>query len=195
MPPVKDVEKRFLSTLSAHLVSLPFDLKVLYEASVDPNLEREALEVATGAILYIISPNDIISDKNEAIGFTDDVIMLRLALKHIGGSESAAGFRERFAEVYEKLDEDLKLYEDFFGDIYTWLASKVPLLPKQIYKSKTVKDYLDDDEASSFLYEVGLSFTTDYRITERSLEGRLKRTDHIVELLKRRRAEEAKRIA
>ena len=47
MPPAKDVEKRFLTQLSANLVSLPFDLKVLYEASVEPNLERAALEVAT----------------------------------------------------------------------------------------------------------------------------------------------------
>ncbi len=196
MPPAKDVEKRFLTQLSANLVSLPFDLKVLYEASVEPNLERAALEVATGAIVYIISPNDIISDKNEAIGYTDDVILLRLALKQIvavGGSEAGA-FRDRFAEIYDNLDAELELYKDFFGDLYTWLEGKIAQLSKQIFKGKTVKDYLDDEEATSFLYEEGLRFTTDYRVTERSLEGRLKRTDHIFELLKRRRAEEAKRI-
>jgi len=197
MPPAKDVEKRFLSMLTANLISLPFDLKVLYEAASDPNLERAAQETATGAIVYIISPNDIISDKNEAIGYTDDVIILRLALKHIlsvGGPDST-GFHDRFAEVYDKLEEELGVYKEFLGELYDWLATKITALPKQIFRSKTVKDYLDDEEAQSFLYEEGLTFSTDYRITERTLEGRLKRTDHIVDLLKRRRSEEAKKIS
>jgi len=36
----KDLERRFLETLSRSLVSLPFDVKVLLEAVSDPELEH-----------------------------------------------------------------------------------------------------------------------------------------------------------
>ena len=53
------VERRFLATVSEYLVSLPFDLKVLFEAKDDPDLDRKARETACGAILYVLTKTDV----------------------------------------------------------------------------------------------------------------------------------------
>src|SRR2546427_10930068 len=91
-------ERRFLSTVSGFLVSLPFDLKVLFEAKDDPDLDRKAREVACGAILYVLTPGDVAGEKN-IIGFLDGVSIGRLALKHIADPRGGGGHavRDRLA--------------------------------------------------------------------------------------------------
>src|SRR5439155_951561 len=54
----KETEARFLSILSEYLVSLPFDLKILQEAVADPDLDRSAREVAAGAIVHTLLPQE-----------------------------------------------------------------------------------------------------------------------------------------
>ena len=76
------VERRFLAAMSEHLVSLPFDLKVLFEAKDDPDLDRKARETACGAILYVLTKIDVAGEKN-IIGYADDVVVVRLALASV----------------------------------------------------------------------------------------------------------------
>ena len=74
-------EARFVELFKTWLVSLPHDLKIAIEAMDDENLPRSAREIAVGAIMYVVSPNDFVSDRNEAVAsFADDAILLRLAL-------------------------------------------------------------------------------------------------------------------
>ena len=67
-----DQERRFVDTMRGWLISLPHDLKILYEASTDENLDRKLRELALGAIFYVISPHDIVSDRKEFSTFADD---------------------------------------------------------------------------------------------------------------------------
>src|SRR5262245_54176271 len=110
------VERRFLALASTGLASLPFDLKVLFEAKDDPDLERRAREIACGAILYVLSGAEVVGEKN-IIGYIDDVILVRMALKAIAdnGGEAAEAFRARFAEQYASLDEQLGCVREFLG--------------------------------------------------------------------------------
>ena len=50
--------ERFLATLGGYLVSLPYDMKVLFEATSEENLDRRAREIATGTIIHILTPKD-----------------------------------------------------------------------------------------------------------------------------------------
>jgi uncharacterized membrane protein YkvA (DUF1232 family) len=191
----QDLGRRFLSTISEWLLALPHDLKVLYEAKDDPNLERESREIAAGAILYILTPDT--SSDEKFVGFADDAIILRVALRSIvaKGGEAAPAFRERFEEYFVNLDADLALCEQAMGDTYTWFAGKVDHLNRQVYKSKKVPTYIDDDEPAELLYEDGLAFATDYPLDENKLQMRLKRPETLLEPLRRKVAEEKKKIA
>lgn len=190
-----DVARRFLTTISGWLLSLPHDLKVLFEAKDEPNLEREAREAAAGAILYVLTPDT--SSDADFVRFADDTIILREALRQIRtkGGEGASDFQSRFEEHFAGLDDSLDLCAQAMGDTYAWLNGKVPSLHKLSYKGKKVPVYIDDDESVESLYEDGLAFATDYPIDEEKLSMRLKKPETLLEPLKRRANEEKKKIA
>jgi hypothetical protein len=188
----KEAERSFLERVSEYLLSLPFDLKVLQEAVTDPDLERGAREIAAGAIIHTIGPQE----GDGPIRFADDVLLVRAALKRIlaDGGEGAKAFQERFdAEVYAKLDEDLRVFETVLGDLWPWLTGRLEGFRKPPYKGKTPSQYVDDDEAASFLYDEGLEFQTNYNVTEDKVRNSVRRVDAIVEQLEKRRAEDAKK--
>ena len=188
-------ESQFVDLMRGWLVALPHDLKVLFEAMDDENLPRPARETAVGAILYVVSPNDSIADRNDAVvSYTDDALLLRLALLEVvkEGGEDGAAFRDRFPEVFDGLDSDLELCDGVLGDLMPWLKSKVRGLRQMAYKGTKVAKYLDDDEAREQLFEDGLVFRTDYPVDERTVGDKLKKATTVTDVMKRRRQEEAR---
>src|SRR5262245_41138839 len=110
---VKEAERPFLEKVTEYLISLPFDLKVLQDAVTDPDLERSAREVAAGTIIHTIAPQE----GDSVLKFCDDVLFVRAALQRIvaDGGEGAQAFKDRFTEIYGKLDEDCAVFEEFMG--------------------------------------------------------------------------------
>jgi hypothetical protein len=191
----QDLSRQFLTTVSSWLVALPHDLRVLREAKDEPNLDRVAREAAAGAIIYTLTPDT--SSDADFVRFADDAILLRIVLQYIAqkGGEGVDDFRARFDEYFSTLDGDLEVCKEVMGDTYEWLASKVATLNKQVYKSKKLSLYLDDDEAMEELYERTLAFATDYPIDETKLAMRLKKPETLLEPLKRKATEDRKKVS
>jgi hypothetical protein len=191
----KDVERRFLETLSRALVSLPFDVKVLLEAVADPDLEHDVRELAAATVVHIISPKD--GNVEPAIRHAEDVILLRLALRKIvaEGGEGAPAFGDRFAENYGRIDDELKTLEQAFGpEIVQWLDGKWGSLRKAVYAKKKIPMFVDDQEVGTFLYDEGLRFGTEYPISEKTLVGRLKQAQPVVDHLHRKWEQDKRKI-
>ena len=191
----KDIERAFLETISKALVSLPFDLKVLLEAVSDLDLEREVREIAAATVVHVITPKD--GNVEAPLRFSEDVVLLRLAMAKIvaGGGEGAPAFRERFAEDYARLDDDLKLLRQALGDeTVDWLDSRWGALLKAVYAKKKIAMFIDDEEVGTFLYDEGLRFGTLYPITEKSLAGRVKQVQPFVDHLARKRDQDKRKI-
>jgi len=176
------------------LVSLPHDLKIAFDAMDDENLPRAVREIATGAAIYVVSPNDAVSDRNNNIvSYADDALLLRLALdKALGKGEDEQAFRDRFPELFDNLEDNLKLCKSVLGDLVTWLESKVGGLKSADYKGKKVPAYLDNDEAREQLFDDGLVFRTDYPVDEKTIGDKLKKAATVIETMKRRKADEAR---
>jgi uncharacterized membrane protein YkvA (DUF1232 family) len=187
-------ESKFVELVRSWLVSLPHDLKIAFDAMDDENLPRSVRELAAGAVIYVVSPNDASSDRNDAVvSFADDAMLLRLALqKGLGTTEDEEAFRGRFPELFDELDDSLSLCRSVMGELMNWLEAKVPGLSTAEYKGKKVQAYLDDDEAREALFDDGLVFRTDYPVDEETIGDKLKRATTIVDVMKRRRAEEAR---
>ncbi|MBA3461366.1 MAG: hypothetical protein H0T46_15495 [Deltaproteobacteria bacterium] len=187
-------ESKFVELVRGWLVSLPHDLKIAFDAMDDENLPRPVREVAAGVVVYVVSPNDFIADRNDAVvSFADDAMLLRLALAQaLGAGEDEQAFRARFPELFENLEENLSLCKSIMGDLMTWLESKVPNLPKLDYKGKKVQKYLDDDESREQLFDDGLVFRTDYPVDEKTIADKLKKASTVTEVMKRRKDEEAR---
>jgi len=191
----KEIERAFLETISKALVSLPFDLKVLLEAVSDLDLEREVREIAAATVVHVITPKD--GNVDAPLRFIEDVVQLRLAMAKIvaGGGEGAPAFRERFAEDYAHLDDDLKLLRQTLGDeTVDWLDSRWGALLKAVYAKKKIAMFIDDEEVGTFLYDEGLRFGTLYPITEKSLAGRVKQGQPFVDHLARKRDQDKRKI-
>jgi uncharacterized membrane protein YkvA (DUF1232 family) len=192
----REAEQQFVDTMSSWLISLPFDLKILYEATDDENLSREAREMAVGGIIYAISPNDAIADRHDSfVSYCDDCIVIRLALQPTLRDQSAEArqFRERFSQFFDTLAADLGVCKHVMGnELFSWIAEKAQALRQLTYKGKTVNMFLDDGDAASLLYEDGLAFTTDYPIEEEALADKFKKASTVTDFMQRRKAEEAR---
>jgi uncharacterized membrane protein YkvA (DUF1232 family) len=193
VPSIAD-ESKFVELVRRWLVSLPHDLKIAFDAMDDENLPRPVREVAAGVIAYVVSPNDFVSDRHDAVvSYADDAVLLRLALqKALGPGEDEQVFRGRFPELFDHLEANLSLCRSIMGDLMTWLEAKVATLPTIEYKSKKITKYLDDDEAREQLFEDGLVFRTDYPVDEKTITDKLKKASTITDVMKRRQTEEAR---
>ena len=185
-------ESKFVELVRDWLVSLPHDLKIAFDAMDDENLPRSVRELATGVAIYIVSPNEFIPDRNDAlVAYTDDAMLLRLALhRALGKGEDEQAIRERFPELFEGLEENLALCNSFMSEVMKWLETKLSALRTRDYKGKKLALYLDNDEAREALFEDGLVFRTDYPVDERTLGDKLKKAATIIDVMKRRKAEE-----
>jgi len=191
----KELERRFLETISRTLVSLPFDLKILLEAVADSDLEHDTRVLAAATVVHVITPKE--GNIDPPVRFAEDVVLLRLALAKIAadGGEGAPAFKERFAEDYGRLDEELDLFRQVFGDdVVAWLDSRWATLAKGVYAKKKIPMFVDDEEVGTFLYDEGLQFGTNYPITEKSLAGRVKQVQPFIDHLARRRDQDKKKI-
>ncbi len=188
----KEVERSFLSTVSEYLVSLPFDLKILQEAASDLDLDKAAREVAAGAIVYTLQPQE----GEGPLRFADDVLIVRAAFAAVRakGGDQIAAFRDRFPEVYDKLDEDVALFERFLGPLWSWLVGKIETFPKLLLKGKRATQYTANEEGLALLYDEGLEFQTNYNVTEEQVRNKLRRAEQIVEMLNKRHADDLKKI-
>jgi len=190
---VSTAESKFVELVRAWLVSLPHDLKIAFDAMDDENLPRPAREIATGTVIYIVSPKDSVADRNEVASYADDALLLRLALhKALDKGEDQDAFRHRFPELFEGLDDNLKLCKSILGDLSTWLEQKIPALKNTMYKGRKLALYLDNDEAREELFEDGLVFRTDYPVDEKTIGDKLKRAQTVVDVMRRRKADEAR---
>jgi len=191
----KDLERRFLETLSRSLVSLPFDVKVLLEAVSDPDLEHAVREIAAATVVHVITPKE--GNVDAPVRHAEDVLLVRLALAKIAaeGGEGFEAFRDRFTENYGRLDEELTLFRDSLGgDIIDWVDSRWGSLLKAVYAKKKISMFVDDEEVGTFLYDEGLRFGTEYPITEKSLAGRVKQAQPFIDHLSRKRDQDRKKI-
>jgi hypothetical protein len=191
----KDLERSFLETLSRALVSLPYDLKVLLEGVADADLEHAVRELAAATVVHIINPKD--GNVEPYVRHAEDVILLRLALRRIAkeGGEAAPAFRDRFSENYGRLDQELDLFQRACGaDIILWLDGKWPALKRVVYAKKKIPMFVDDEEVGTFLYDEGLRFGTNYTISEKTLAGRLKQSQPVVDHLRRKWEQDKKKI-
>jgi hypothetical protein len=143
--------------------------------------------------MYIVSPKDSVADRNEVASYADDALLLRLALhRALDKGEDQDSFRDRFPELFDGVDENLKLCKSVLGDLMTWLEQKVPTLRSTSYKGRKLAQFLDNDEAREELFEDGLVFRTDYPVDEKTIGDKLKKAQTVVDVMRRRKADEAR---
>lgn len=189
----KEVGREFLSKACEYLISLPFDVKALQEAVSDQDLEREARELAAGVVIYTLNHHQ---EGNGIERFIDSVFLVRIAFEQVAvrGGDGSGAFRDRFAEIYSTLDDDLEVFRSYLGpELWGWLSGRLSAFSRLTLKGKRPTQYVEDTETLDQLYEDCLDFQTNYNITEAQVQNRLRRPEQIAEFLQRRHAEDSKK--
>ena len=187
-----EIGREFLTRVSEYLVTFPFDLKILQEAITEPDLERSARELAASILISSLSPQEGSGPER----FVDDVVLLRIALSRIAkeGGDGAEGFCTRFGEVYGKLEDDLRVFEQCLGpELWSWLCGRLGTFCRLPLKGKRANQYVDDQSSWDQLYEDGVDFQTNYDVTEAQIQNKLRRPEQLVEIIQRRHAEDIKK--
>jgi hypothetical protein len=188
----KEAGSEFLAKTCEYLISLPFDLKFLQEAASDPDLDRRAREIAASALIHILN-------RHEGTGperYLEDVFILRLGLLGVRreGGDAAPAFTARFPEVYDTLDDELATFQTGLGEkVSAWLSARLESFSRLSLKGKKASQYVDDEEALSSLYEDGITFQTNYGVTETQVRNKLRRPEQVVDFLLRRCTDDMKR--
>lgn len=184
-----DVE--FVEKVGQYLLSLPFDLKILQEAVTNPDLDPAVRELAAGTIIHVLSPQEGESPAR----YFDDIFFVRAALEKVasGDSEGAVEFRQRFSEVYDTLSNDIALFKENLGDLWTWLTGKLTTFAKVTYKGKKPVQCVDDEEVALFLYEEGLEFQTNYSVNEEQVKNKVRKAESILDMLQKKQTEDSKK--
>ena len=192
-----EIGRRFVDTMRGWLISLPHDLKIVYEATADENLDRAARELAPGAIIYVVSPNDFVSsDRSDFSGYADDCVILRLALRRIAAKkdEDSQQFRDRFEDFFGASTRSSRSARRRWASCT--LARRASITcPSSSTRARRSPVYLDDEELSELLYEDGLVFATEYPVDEDDLADSFKKASTIIEVIQRRKAEEDRKKA
>ncbi len=187
-----EIGREFLTRVSEYLVTFPFDLKILQEAITEPDLERSARELAASILISSLSPQEGSGPER----FVDDVVLLRIALSRIAkeGGDGAESFCTRFGEVYGKLEDDLRVFEQCLGpELWSWLGARLGTFCRLPLKGKRASQYVDDQSCWDQLYEDGVDFQTNYDVTEAQIQNKLRRPEQLVEIIQRRHAEDIKK--
>lgn len=184
-------ESQFVERLREKIVALPFDLKVCFALVADEDQPQEVRLLAAGTALYVLGPNDIIPDHVMPVGFADDAIIFWAMMDQIRRDhpETAAKFSERFEGLFDGAEETAEIFHGYLGELYEWLAGKLPELPNQVYKGKRAAEYVDDADAGDFLYEEAQAFVTDFDLDDDYLANSL-RGQKVLDALSKRADEE-----
>lgn len=165
-------EERCIARIRDLVVSLPYDLKLLFEIMSDEDLPSQVRDRAAGGIVYCLDPSDSLPDSRGVMGFVDDAVLLRLLLADIDrtAAEALSDYRERFREQFDALADDERLFEACFGEQLDWVRQRLSRLTQRKYKGKRVHTYVEDENAAQRLYDESLAFSADYDVDEHAAQ-------------------------
>lgn len=175
-------EEQFIKRIRDLVVSLPYDLKPLFALMADEELPRQARDKAAGGVVYCLLRTDHLPDKQGAIGYVDDVVLLRLLLGEIArlAGDAISPHQERFPEQFEGLAEDEALLHGFLGQHLGWARQRLDKLDRIKYKGRLAHAYVDDEHAAQRLYDDAVEFATEYEVDEHAA-SKLRHAQEIVE--------------
>lgn len=149
-------EQQLADVAERWLTSLPQDLKdFLHVVCDDLELEESVRSVALCAVLYTLTPGDVIPDSTGVPGYIDDALALRVALEVVQQRAPArfATYAERIPELTDSVGADLDAFRALLGELYPAFVARVADTDRYEFKGKTVKDLLADDDGTTWLDE------------------------------------------
>lgn len=145
----------FIQIIKKWLVDLGVNAQLFNELAGDEALPMWVRSLATGVLLYLDAPVDLIPEKIRFIGLIDDMLVMIVGLVIIVPQipEDRLTYYQQKYEAAGKIGEYESNVKSTLGILWERLTRLVETLPKRTYKNKTTAEVAQSAELREALFD------------------------------------------
>lgn len=166
----------FIQIIKKWLKDLGLNAQLFNELAGDEALPMWGRSLATGVLLYLGAPIDLIPDKIRFIGLFDDVLIMIVGLVIIVPQipeDRLTYYRQKYeaASTIGEIESNLK---STLGILWERLTRFVETLTKRTYKSKTTAEVAQSAELRDALFDETMIIVADLGLDPKALDKETK---------------------
>lgn len=166
----------FIQVIKKWLIDLGVNAKLFNEITGDDALPKWVRALATGVLLYLDSPVDLIPEKLRFIGLIDDMLVMLVGLVIIVPqipAERLTYYLQKY-EAVEKIGEYEQIVKSTLGILWERLTQFVETLQKRTYKNKTTEEVAQSAELREALFDEAMVFVANIGLDPETLDNETK---------------------
>jgi uncharacterized membrane protein YkvA (DUF1232 family) len=166
----------FKQIIKKWLTDLGINAQLFKELTGDESLPMWSRSLATGVLLYLDAPVDLIPEKFRFIGLIDDMLVMIVGLVIIAPQipeDRLTYYRQKY-EAAGKIGEYESNLKSTLGILWERLTQIVETLPKRTYKNKTTAEVAQSAELREELFDETMIFVANLGFDPESLDKETK---------------------
>jgi uncharacterized membrane protein YkvA (DUF1232 family) len=166
----------FIKLIKKWLVDLGVNAQLFNELTGDEALPTWVRSLATGVLLYLDAPVDLIPEKLRFIGLIDDMLVMIVGLAIIVPQipeERLTYYRQKY-EAVDKIGEYEQIMKSTLGILWERLTRFVETLQKRTYKNKTTEEVAQSADLREELFDDTMVFIANLGLDPESLDKETK---------------------
>ena len=168
--------ERFLKLIKKWLIDLGVNAKLFNELTGDEALPMWVRRLATGVLLYLDAPVDLIPEKLRFIGLIDDMLVMIVGLAIIVPQipEERLTYYHQKYDAVDKIGEYEQIVKSTLGILWERLTRFVETLQKRTYKNKTTEEVAQSAELREALFDETMVFVANLGLDPETLDKETK---------------------
>lgn len=166
----------FIQLIKKWLIDLGVNAQLFNELAGDEALPTWDRTLATGVLLYLDAPVDLIPKKLRFIGLIDDMLVMIVGLVIILPQipeERLTYYRQKY-EAVDKIGEYEQIMKSTLGILWERLTRFVETLQKRTYKNKTTEEVAQSAELREALFDETMIFVANLGLDPETLDKETK---------------------
>jgi uncharacterized membrane protein YkvA (DUF1232 family) len=166
----------FIQIIKKWLIDLGVNAQLFNELAGDEALPMWVRSLATGVLLYLDAPVDLIPEKLRFIGLIDDMLVMIVGLVIVVPQiheERLTYYRQKY-EAVDKIGEYESNVKSTLGILWERLTRIVETLPKRTYKNKTTAEVAQSAELREALFDETMVFVANLGLDPETLDKETK---------------------
>lgn len=162
----------FIQLIKKWLMDLGVNAQLFNELAGDEVLPMWVRSLATGVLLYLDAPADLIPEKLRFIGLIDDMLVMIVGLVIIVPQipeERLLYYRQKY-EAVDKIGEYEQIMKSTLGILSERLTLFVETLRKRTYKNKTTEEVAQSTELREALFDETMVFVANFGLDPETLD-------------------------
>ncbi len=166
----------FIRLIKKWLTDIGVNVKLFNELAGDEALPKWARNLATGVLLYLNAPVDLIPDKLPFIGLMDDMLFMIVGLVIIVPQipEERLTYYHQKYEAVVKIGEYEQIVKSALGILWERLTQFVETLQKRTFKNRTTEEVAQSAELREELFDETMIFVANLGLDPETLDKETK---------------------